>query len=346
METTAGKLARRLGGRVEGDPSTVITGAAKIEEARPGDVAFLANPKYARYLETTAASVLILAEDQPTGHPCVIRVADPRRAFARLLEWFYPPENPPAEGVHPTACLGSDVTLGKGVRIGAHVTIGDGCSLGGGVVVFPGVSIGEKVVIGEESVIHAGVSIRFGVRIGNRVCIQDNAVIGSEGFGFAPTEDGVYEKVPQVGTVIIEDDVEIGAGCTVDRATLGATRICKGAKLDNLIQVAHNVVIGENTVIAAQTGISGSTQIGKRCLIGGQVGFVGHITLGDGCMIGAQSGISKSFPPGSKLFGCPARPLNEELRLQAHVKKLPELVKQVGRLEKLLQELISKSNGK
>jgi UDP-3-O-[3-hydroxymyristoyl] glucosamine N-acyltransferase len=346
METTVEQLAKRIGGRIEGDPSTVITGAAKIEDAEPGDVTFLANPKYARYLDSTRASAVIIAEDQPTAHPCVIRVEDPRRSFARLIELFYPPENPPAEGIHPTASIGKKVTIGEGVRIGAQVTIGDGCTLEKNVIVFPGATIGENVVIGEGTVIHAGVSIRFGVRIGRRVCIQDNAVIGSEGFGFAPTEEGVYEKVPQMGAVVIEDDVEIGAGCTIDRATLGATRICKGAKLDNLIQVAHNVVIGENTVIAAQTGISGSTRIGKGCMIGGQVGFVGHITLGDGSLVGAQSGISKSYPPGSKLFGYPAKPHGEELRLQAYIKKLPELSKQVRRLEEAIEELRSKLDGK
>jgi len=220
--------------------------------------------------------------------------------------------------------------------------IGRGCIIGDKVTIFPGVVIGDRVTIAEKTTLRAGVSIRSDVRIGRRVTIQDNAVIGSEGFGFAPQEDGAYQKIPQVGTVIIEDDVEIGAGCTIDRATLGATRIERGAKLDNLIQVAHNVVIGADTVIAAQTGISGSTKIGKNSMIGGQVGFAGHITLGDGSMVGAQSGVSKTYPPGSKISGYPAKPHREELLILASQKRLPDLVKKVDRLEKEIARLRSK----
>ena len=226
------------------------------------------------------------------------------------------------------------------------MVIGDDCVLGNSVKLYPGVVLGDVVMIGDDTVIRSGASIRTGVQIGRRVIIHDNVVIGSEGFGFAPQQSGEYEKIPQVGTVIIGDDVEIGAGCTVDRATLGATRIEKGVKLDNLIQVAHNVIIGENTVIAAQTGISGSTRIGKRCMIGGQVGFAGHLELGDDSMVGAQSGISKSFPAGSKLFGYPAQNLADELRLQAVHKKLPQLARVVNQLEKQFSEMQKKSEEK
>lgn len=346
MNTTAGQLAELLDGKLEGDPDLVITGVAKIEEARPGEITFLANPKYERYLTSTQATAVIVSETQRAKNACLIRVPDPYQAFAKLLQFFQSSEKPPAKGIHPTAHLGENVTLGRAVCIGPQVVIGDRCKIGDEVLIFPGAVIGDDVTIGGQTVIHTGVSIRFGVQIGSRVCIQDNTVIGSEGFGFAPSEDGGYEKIPQVGTVVIEDEVEIGAGCTIDRATLGATRIGKGTKLDNLIQVAHNVVIGANTVIAAQTGISGSTKIGAHCMIGGQVGFVGHITLGKGSMVGAQSGISRSFPPGSKLFGYPAQDHHEQLRIQAHLKKLPELVKQVNRLEKIIAESRTGNNEK
>jgi len=341
MSYRASDLADILEGKLEGDPEVIISGVAKIEDARPGDATFLANPRYERFLGSTQASLVIVSSEQKTGVSTVIRVADPYRAFAHLLELFYPPESPPAAGVHPSASIGTDVTFGEGVCIGAQVVIGEASTLGDNVILYPGVVIGNRVIIGEKTVIRAGVSIRSGVQIGRKVVIQDNVVIGSEGFGFTPGDEGDYEKVPQVGTVIIEDEVEIGAGCTIDRATLGATRIEKGVKLDNLIQVAHNVVIGANTVIAAQSGISGSTTIGRHCIIGGQVGFVGHVTLGDGSLVGAKSGISKSHPPGSKVSGTLAKPHGEEMRIQASLKKLPELIKRVDRLEKEINHLQS-----
>lgn len=336
-------LAEKIGGKLEGDPEVLISGVAKIEDAHSGDVTFLANPKYEKFLATTRASAIIISAKQKASAPAIIRVPDPYRAFSYLLKLFYPSESVPEAGVHRTAVIGAHVELGAGISVGANVVVGEACIFEEGVTVYPGVVIGDRVFIGKDTVIRAGVSIRSGVRIGRRVVIQDNAVIGSDGFGFAPGEEGDYEKVPQVGTVKIEDDVEIGAGCTIDRATLGATRIEKGAKLDNLIQVAHNVVIGANTVIAAQSGISGSTKIGKHCMIGGQVGFVGHIVLGDGSMVGAQSGISKSFPAGSKISGRPAASHGDELRIQASQKKLPELLKRVDLLEKEIAQLKSQS---
>jgi UDP-3-O-[3-hydroxymyristoyl] glucosamine N-acyltransferase len=337
-------LAYLLEGELVGDPEVVITGLAKIEEAEPGELTFLANPKYEKYLSETRASAVLVSREQLAEGKLLIRVDDPYRCFAKLLSVFYPPEPLVELGVHPAAVLGKDVTIGQGVRIAAGVVIGAHSVIGDDIALYPQVSIGEDVTIGAGSIIRAGVSIRHGVRIGCRVIIQDNAVIGSDGFGFAPTQDGGYEKIPQVGTVIIEDDVEIGAGCTIDRATLGATRIESGAKLDNLIQIAHNVVIGANTVIAAQTGISGSTKIGKNCMIAGQVGFAGHLTLGDRSLVGAQSGVSKSWPDNSKIFGYPAIPLGEELRLQATMRKLPELAKTLDRLVKKVEELSAKRN--
>ncbi len=341
----AQELADLLLGKLEGDPSVTITGLAKIEEARPGEITFLANPRYEKFLETTQASAILVSPAQEAHLPVVIRVADPYRAFAKLLALFYPEEGSLPAGVHPTAVVGAETSLGEGVCLGAQVVIGSYCTLGRGVKIHPQAIIGDRVSIGEATTIRAGVSIRSGTQIGKRVIIQDNAVIGSDGFGFAPKQEGDYEKIPQVGTVIIEDDVEIGAGCTIDRATLGATRIEKGAKLDNLIQVAHNVVIGANTVIAAQSGISGSTKIGANCMIGGQAGFAGHLTLGDRSGVGAQSGVSKSFPAGSKIFGYPAKPLPEELRIQAIIHKLPVLYKKIDQLEKELAEHKAKNHG-
>jgi UDP-3-O-[3-hydroxymyristoyl] glucosamine N-acyltransferase len=346
MTYTASDLAKMLNGRLEGDPDLLITGIAKIEDARSGELTFLANPKYERFLESTSASVVLVSERQKVPARTVIRVPDPYRAFAHLLTVFYPPEVPPVAGIHPTAVVSERSELGTNIRIGALVVIGDDCTLGDNVTIYPGVNIGNHVRIGDDTKLHAGISIRSGIQIGRRVTIQDNSVIGSEGFGFAPREDGDYVKVPQVGTVIIEDDVEIGAGCTLDRATLGATRIEAGAKLDNLIQIAHNVVIKKNTVVAAQTGVSGSTEIGEGCMIGGQVGFVGHIKLGNRSMVGAQSGVSKTYPEGSKISGYPAKPHREELTIQALQKKLPEMAKRIDCLEKEIESLQSKLNEK
>ncbi len=340
------ELAEILGGTVEGDPETLISGVAKIEDAHPGEITFLTNPKYERFLETTKASTILVSNEQKVSSGTVIRVADPYQSFAKLLTIFYPPEKPPEFGVHSTAIIADKVEMGSGVRIGAGVIVGEGTVLGDDGTIYPGAIIGDQVIIGRQTTIRSGVSIRSGVHVGCRVMIQDNAVIGSEGFGFTPKEGGDYEKIPQVGTVIIEDDVEIGAGCTIDRATLGATRIEKGTKLDNLIQVAHNVVIGANTVIAAQSGISGSTQIGQQCIIGGQVGFVGHIKLGDGSMVGAKSGVSKSFPEGSKIFGTIAKPHREELLIQAGQKKLHQMLKRIDHLEKEISELRSRLDRK
>jgi len=340
----ASEIAQKLGGTYEGEADVDISGLAKIEEAQAGELTFLANPKYAKFLDNCQASAIIVSKDQKVSGRNVIRVDDPYSAFAQLLDLFYPPEQPPEVGVHSSAVIADDVIMGENVRIGAHVVIASQCKIGDDCVLYPGVVLGERVKLGTATTLHANVSVRHTVQIGSRVTIQDGSVIGSDGFGFAPQQEGDYKKIPQVGTVIIEDDVEIGACCTIDRSTLGATRIEKGVKLDNLIQVAHNVTIGANTVIAAQTGISGSTTIGKKCMIGGQVGFAGHLTLGDGSGVGAQSGVSKSHPPNSKIFGYPAQDLKRELRSQAYLKKLPELVRQINQLEQQLKELQDRIN--
>lgn len=328
---TLGELAQILQGKVVGDPNTPIHGVSKIEDARQGDLTFLTNPKYQKQLVDCAATALLAGHDITWDRP-VLQVDDPYLALGKLLEILFPPPESVELGVHPTAVVAESAKIGTNVRIGAVCSIGQDCTIGDNVTLHPRVVLYPGVTIGEGSLLHAGVIVREKTQIGKRVIIQNGAVIGSDGFGFAAAE-GEYRKIPQVGAVIIEDDVEIGANTTIDRATLGVTRIRQGTKLDNLIQVAHNVDIGEDTVIAAQTGISGSTKIGKGCRIGGQVGFVGHITIGDGVMIGAQSGIPNSIPSGEVRSGYPAIPHREWLKQNAYLKRLPELFQKIKELE-------------
>jgi UDP-3-O-[3-hydroxymyristoyl] glucosamine N-acyltransferase len=329
---TLGELAQLLHGTVIGDTKTQVQGVAKIDEAGPGDITFLTSPKYAKKLSYSKARALLAGPGVTWDRP-VLQVEDPYPALGKLLEIFYPQPEMVKEGIHPSAVVEDSATLGRNVRIGALCSVGPDCVLGDNVILHPRVVLYPGVSIGEGSLIHAGVVIRENVQIGKRVVIQNGAVIGSDGFGFA-ADEGEYRKIPQVGTVIVEDDVEIGANTTIDRATLGETRIKHGTKLDNLIQVAHNVEIGEDTVIAAQTGISGSTKIGKSCRIAGQVGFVGHINIGDGVMIGAQSGIPHSIPAGEIHSGYPAMPHKDWLRLNAYLKRLPELFRKLKEIEK------------
>ena len=329
---TLGDLAQLLNGAVAGDEGTQVQGVAKIDEAGPKDITFLTSHKYAKKLGSSKAGALLAGPGVTWDRP-VLQVEDPYPALGKLLEIFYPQPEMVQKGIHPSAVVDDSAILGNHVRIGALCSVGADCVLGDDVILHPRVVLYPGVSIGEGSLIHSGVIIRENVRIGKRVVIQNGAIIGSDGFGFA-ADEGEYRKIPQVGTVVIEDDVEIGANTTIDRATLGETRIKHGTKLDNLIQVAHNVEIGEDTVIAAQTGISGSTKIGKGCRIAGQVGFVGHITIGDGVMIGAQSGIPHSIPAGEIHSGYPAIPHKEWLRLNVYLKRLPELFQKLKDMEK------------
>lgn len=332
-------IAKHLGGEIEGDATLEIIGLSPIEEAKPGDLTFLANPKYTKFLQTTLASAIILSKDIPCpSGKSAIRVANPYLAFSQAISFFYPPKPSLPVGIHPTAIVGKEVLLGKDVAIGPYVVIGDRCRIGEGTILFPGVILGNDVWIGSHCVIRARVSIREEVRIGDRVIIHDGAVIGSDGFGFA-FEAGRYHKIPQVGTVVIEDDVEIGANVTIDRATLGETRICKGVKLDNLIQIAHNCYIGEHTAIAGQAGLSGSTRLGKYVRVGGQAGFAGHLEVGDFAVVGAQSGVDKSVPPHVMVFGYPARPHREALRFEASVHQIPQALKLLRELRNRIENL-------
>jgi UDP-3-O-[3-hydroxymyristoyl] glucosamine N-acyltransferase len=341
--------------------SVEIRRVAKIEEAQEGDIAFIANPKYTRFLGVTKASAVIVSRKLNTAEagvasilPVLVRVDDPYASFLKVLVAFHPPKDPLPPGIHPTAVIAPTARLGAEVRIGAHVVIGANCAVGDRTMILHGTVIGEDVRIGSDSLLYANVTVREGCLIGSHVILHSGVVVGSDGFGFAPRPDGSYEKIPQLGIVVIEDDVELGANTTVDRATMGETRIKKGVKLDNLIMVAHNVVIGENTVSAAQAGISGSTKIGRNAMIGGQVGITGHLEIADNTKLGAQSGIHHSITqPGKTFFGSPAYPQREAFRIQGAVSQLPDwlntvrdLQKKVDALEKEVQELRSTQTGR
>jgi len=343
-------IAQLLNGTIEGDPEIEIVRPAKIEEAQPGDITFVANPKYARFVESTQASAIIVSSafavpEQRRSSLNLIRVADPYAGFTRVLQVFAKESEILPPGIHPSAVISKSASIGDEVRIGAHVFIGERVTVGARSQISHNVVLGDDVVIGEDVIIYPQVTIRERCRIGNRVILHPGVVIGSDGFGFAPTPEGSYEKIPQLGIVVIEDDVEIGSNTTVDRATIGETRIKRGAKLDNLIQVAHNVVIGEHTVIAAQTGISGSTKIGAHCVIGGQVGFVGHIEIADHTTIGAQSGVSKSIKvPGKTYFGYPAKEYMNALRQEGALRQLPELILELRELRSAVKKLLGGSS--
>lgn len=332
------ELADRIGCRLEGDGDVEITGVAGIERAGPGEVTFLANPRYLPALQRTGASAVI-ADDRAPGAPCaILRTPTPYVAFAEALA-LLGPDDRPAPGVHPSACVGRDVELGPDVSIGAFTTIGDGTRIGSRTVVHPHVAIGHGVVIGDDSVVHAHVSIRERVVIGHRVVLQNGAVIGSDGFGFATRPDGVHQKVPQLGDVVIEDDVEIGANSTVDRPPVGETRIGAGTKIDNLVQVAHGVTIGRRVLLAAQVGIAGSTLVGDDVILAGQVGVSGHITIGAGTRATAQTGIPNSVDPGAFVSGYPAIDNRDWLKASAVFKRLPEMKRALAALERRLADL-------
>jgi len=341
------EIARLLSATIEGDPDQEIRRVAKIEEAIEGDLSFLANPKYARYLALTHASAVIVGktvtvEGRPPGVPplTLLHVDDPYVGFVRMLAHFNPPQPPLPPGIHPNALVAGSASLGADVRIGPFAVIGERVRVGDGSMIGPCAVIGNDVTIGDGTVIYGNVTVREGCIIGRRCVLQPGAVIGSDGFGFAPKPDGTFEKIPQMGIVVLEDDVEIGANTTVDRATLGETRIKKGAKLDNLIQVAHNVVIGENTVMAAQSGISGSTKLGKNVMVAGQVGFTGHIEVADGVKVGAQSGVHRALTkPGASYFGTPAYAQREAMRIYGAFPQLPDLIATVRSLQKRIEEL-------
>lgn len=343
MQFTALQIAQLIQGTIEGDATVSVQSFGKIEEATAGQLSFLANPKYEEFLYTTGASIIIVNESLDLKQPLnrtLIRVADAYTAFAGLLDAYQQLMASQLVGREEPCFIHPSSQLGEQTFIGAFAYIGENVVIGAGTKIFSGAYVGKNVKIGAHTVIHPGVKIYHECIIGAKVTIHANTVIGSDGFGFAPQADGTLKKVPQIGNVIIEDQVEIGANTTIDRATIGSTIIRSGAKLDNLLQIAHNVEIGNNTVIAAQTGISGSTKIGKNVMIGGQAGIVGHISIADGSKINAQSGVSKSIKtPNTAVTGSPAFDYTAALRSQAALRNLPQLEKRIRELEEILKNL-------
>ena len=344
MQFTAQQIALLVSGTIEGSPDTTVNSFGKIEEAVAGQLSFLANPKYQDYLYTTKASLIIVNENlqlQKNITATLVRVKDAYSAFATLLTTYQNLKAQQKKGIETPSHIASSATLGTDVFVGAFAYIGEKVSIGNNTKIFPGVYIAENVSIGNNTTIHAGVKIYEDCIIGNDVVIHAGTVIGSDGFGFAPQPDGSYQKVPQIGNVIIEDQVEIGANTTIDRATMGSTIIKKGVKLDNLIQIAHNVEIGSQTVIAAQTGISGSTKLGQKIMIGGQAGIAGHLTIANGVKIAGGAGVTKNLDGEGKSYaGFPAEDAKQSLKAQVHTRQLPELEKRVKELEKLVTQLL------
>jgi UDP-3-O-[3-hydroxymyristoyl] glucosamine N-acyltransferase len=344
MQFTAQQIALLVSGTIEGNPDTTVTSFGKIEEAAVGQLTFLANPKYEEYLYTTKASLIIVNESlqlQKNITATLVRVKDAYSAFATLLTTYQNLKAQQRKGIETPSHIASTATLGTDVFVGAFAYIGEKVSIGNNSKIFPGAYIAENVSIGNNTTIHAGVKIYEDCVIGNDVIIHAGTVIGSDGFGFAPQPDGSFQKVPQIGNVIIEDQVEIGANTTIDRATMGSTIIKKGVKLDNLIQIAHNVEIGSQTVIAAQTGISGSTKLGQKIMIGGQAGIAGHLTIANGVKIAGGAGVTKNLDGEGKSYaGFPAEDAKQSLKAQVYTRQLPELEKRVKELEKLLTQLL------
>lgn len=336
MQFTAQQIAAMVGGEVSGNPDVAVSTVAKIEEGHEGAISFLANPKYTHYIYDTDSSIVLVSRTFEPERPVkatLIKVDDPYATVAQLLQMVAKMTEPVYTGIEQPSYISEGIELPEGIYVGAFAYIGKNVRLGKNVKIYPHAYIGENVVIGDDSIIKPGVKIYHGCRVGARCIIHAGSVIGADGFGFAPVGHE-YSKIPQIGNVVIEDDVEIGANTCIDRATMGSTLIRRGVKLDNLIQVAHNCEIGENTVMASQVGVAGSTKIGARCMVGGQVGFAGHISVGNDNMIGAQSGIPNNVGDGNRLMGYPAVDARIFARQAVYLKKLPELFDQVRKLEK------------
>lgn len=344
MNFTASQIAIIVNGKIEGNANIGVSSFGKIEEAKQGELAFLSNPKYEEYLYSTQASIVLVSNNVQLKNSItatIIRVDDAYAAFATLLAKYQEMVSQQLVGIQQPAHIATTATLGEKCFVAAFAYIGDNVKIGNNVKIYAGVVINNNTIIGNNCILYAGVKIYNDTIIGNNVIIHSGTVVGSDGFGFAPLADGSYSKIPQLGNVVIEDDVEIGANTTIDRATMGSTIIRKGTKLDNLIQVAHNAEIGSNTVVAAQAGISGSTKIGNNVMVGGQAGFAGHISIADGSKINAQSGVSKTIKnPNTTVTGTPAFDFTAALRSQAVSRKLPDLEKRVYELEKMIEELM------
>ena len=335
MEFSAKQIAEFINGRVEGDENATVNTFAKIEEGKKGAISFLSNPKYTHYLYDTQSSVVLVNKDVVLEHPVqatLIRVDNAYECVARLLQ-MYESMKPRKQGIHPQACISDSATIGDDCFVGAFAYIGENVTIGKGTQVYPHTVIEDHAVIGEDCILYPNVSIYHECRIGNRVILHSGAVIGADGFGFAPNGHS-YDKIPQIGNVVIEDDVEIGANTCIDRSTMGSTVVHKGTKIDNLVQIAHNVEVGENTVMSAQVGIAGSTKVGSWCMFGGQAGFAGHITVGDRSFVGAQCGVNSSLKGNESVIGSPAMEPKSFFRSSVIFKKLPDMYRDLEALKK------------
>ncbi|MBF0594922.1 MAG: UDP-3-O-(3-hydroxymyristoyl)glucosamine N-acyltransferase [Candidatus Omnitrophica bacterium] len=341
MHQTLSEVAQLVGGRLVGKGDQVITGISGIKEAVEGDLTFLANPKYLPLASTTKASAIIVGRDVLIEGKFVIQTDNPSMAFARIVGFIKENMTPRIKGIHPKAVVAEGAVIGDRVGIGPFVVIEDGVCIGKDTVICAGVFVGQKSLIGAGSLIYPNVTIRENVSIGDRVIIHSGTVVGSDGFGYLQVGDR-HEKIPQMGTVVVEDDVEIGACVTIDRARFDKTLIGRGTKIDNLVQIAHNVRTGENCLIIALAGIAGSARIGNNAIIAGQVGVAGHVTVGDRAVVAAQSGITKDVDPGAMMFGTPAEEYSKATRVMAHVKRLPRYAEEIKELRKKVQILEDK----
>lgn len=340
MEFTAEQIASVIGGRIEGNKDAKINTFAKIEEGKEGAISFLSNPKYTHYIYDTKSSVVIVNNDVVFEHPVkttLIRVDNAYECIAKLLQ-IYEASKPKKTGIAPQAYVSPTAKLGENCYVGPFACIGDNAVVGDNCQIYPHAVIGDNVTLGNGCLIYPNTTIYQGCKLGNNVTLHAGCVIGADGFGFAPGPNG-YDKIPQIGIVTIEDDVEIGANTCVDRSTMGSTMIHKGVKLDNLIQIAHNVEVGANTVMSAQVGVSGSTKIGSWCMFGGQVGLAGHITIGDNVHLGAQSGVPGNIKSGEELIGTPPMPMRQYFKSQAVFRRLPEMYNELNSLKKEMEEL-------
>ena len=348
MQFTASQIAMMINGKVEGNADIAVASFGKIEEAQSGQLAFLANPKYEKFLYSSSASIIIINEAQELKEPVsatLIKVPDAYSAFAVLLDKYQQIQQQQLQGIQQPAYIDATAKIGDNVFIGAFAYLGENVIVADGAKIYPNVYVGNNAQVGENSIIHPGVKIYHDCIIGKNVIIHAGAVIGGDGFGFAPQADGNIKKVPQIGNVVIEDNVEIGANTTIDRATIGSTIIKNGAKIDNLVQIAHNVEVGINTLIASQAGVSGSTKIGNGVIIGGQAGLAGHISIANNMKINGQSGVNRSFKTeGLVISGTNAYEYTKAMRSMAIARNLPDLEKRVTELEKLLKQLTDKSS--
>lgn len=336
MQYTAKELARIVKGTVEGDENTRVWKPCKIEEGCEGGITFLGNPKYTHYIYERRASIVIVRKDFVPEKPVdstLIRVDNPYMAVAFLLHAFNERSKPP-RGRSFRSSVGRGTKIGKGLYMGPYAVVGRHCTIGNNVSIYPNVVIGDNVTIGDGTTLYAGVKVYEGVEIGRRCTIHAGAVLGSDGFGFAPADDGTWNKIDQIGNVILEDDVEVGANTCIDRASIGSTILHRGVKVDNLCQIAHNVVIGRNTAMASQVGIAGSCHVGEQCVIAGQAGLVGHITIGDKVTIGAQSGVTHSIGPNQQVFGSPAMEASKRRKVEVLVRNIERLAERIAKLEK------------